>query len=578
MQAALIPTVGEPDPRSSGVHSAQGRPGYIDSNSVGTSSHPREMPELLETIFEDKGFRSSATGQMSNNKISDSLTLHQIARNNSTMKWSELAAAIRWNIHPFINGRYQLSTSTDSFDNISPATESTLCRVAVGSSSDVDEAVRVARERFNDGCWSELPPARRAKILMKLADLIMRQKEELALLDSVEMGKPIRAALDDAESLAPNALRAWASFADKLFGASAPLASQTLAFNCYEPRGVVGAITAWNFPSVNAVFKIGPALAAGNTMVLKPSELSPSSALKIAELALEAGVPEGVLNVVPGLGSTVGMALALHPDVNMLSFTGSTSTGRRIMEFASRSYAKPLLLECGGKSPEIVFNDVDDLDAVAGAVAQSIVRNQGQVCSANTRLIVHEDIKDALMGKVVSLARRQLPGDPLEEATTFGPLASPTQRDRVKAYIEQGIRAGATAVLKGPIQEKGGCFVSPTVFDDVDSTMSIVSDEIFGPVLCVQSFKTEEQAIASANLTDYGLAASVWTHDIGRGRRLAHAIRAGSVWIRTSGKEAPDSDCTLSFEPQKASGIGSEIGLLGLQSYSTLKVVFFTGA
>jgi acyl-CoA reductase-like NAD-dependent aldehyde dehydrogenase len=411
-----------------------------------------------------------------------------------------------------------------------------------------------------------------------LADLIVEKKAELALLDCLEMGKPISAALADAEAFAPRRLRSWAGLADKLVGASEPLSSGALTFNTYEPRGVVGAITPWNFPTVNAVFKFGPALAAGNTVVLKPSELSPSSALKLAELALEAGVPEGVLNVVPGLGSTVGTALALHPDVNLLSFTGSTATGRNIMELSGRSNGKPLLLECGGKSPQVVFDDVDDLDAVAEATVQSVLRNQGQVCSARTRLIAHSKVIDALLAKVISRAREYKPGDPLDESTTFGPLASPGQRDRVKAYIERGLQAGARAVLKGPIQEKGGCYVWPTIFDRVDSTMSIVREEIFGPVLCVQSFETEEEAIVLANGTDYGLEATVWTRDMGVGRRCAHAIKAGEVYIHTSGNEGPDSGCVLSREPQKCSGFGAESGIEGLKSYSTLKLVSFVGA
>ncbi len=494
------------------------------------------------------------------------------------MKWQEAARTIRWNVQPFIGGHYRGSTSTESFDNINPATEVTLCRIPVGNAADVDEAVRVARQSFESGSWSQLPPVRRAQILLKLADLIVDKKAELALLDCLEMGKPIQAALFDAEHFAPVRLRSWAGFADKLLGVSAPLSAGTLSINTYEPRGVVGAITPWNFPSVNAVFKFGPALAAGNSVVLKPSELSPSSALKLAELALEAGVPEGVLNVVPGLGPTVGAALARHPDVNLLSFTGSTATGRKIMELSGQSNGKPLLLECGGKSPQIVFEDVDNLDAVADATVKSVLWNQGQVCSARTRLIAHESVKAVLLDKVVSRARKYAPGDPLDEKTTFGPLASPAQRDRVKAYIEQGLRAGAQAVLRGPIRETGGCYVSPTIFDRVDSTMSIVREEIFGPVLCVQSFKTEDEAVALANGTDYGLEATVWTRDMGRGKRLAHSVKAGEVYIRTSGEEGPDSGCVLSREPQKASGFGSESGLRGLQSYSTLKFVSFVGA
>jgi acyl-CoA reductase-like NAD-dependent aldehyde dehydrogenase len=355
------------------------------------------------------------------------------------------------------------------------------------------------------------------------------------------------------------------------------LNSSTVAFNTYEPRGVVGAITPWNFPSVNAVIKFGPALAAGNSVVLKPSELASGSALRLAELAVEAGLPEGVLNVVPGLGFTAGTTLALHPNVDFLSFTGSTATGRKIMELAGRSNGKPLLLECGGKSPQVVFNDADDLDSIADAVVQSALWNQGQVCSAHTRLIVQESIKESLLEKVVSRVSKYRPGDPLDEATTFGPLASPAQRDRVKAYIEQGLRSGAQAVLRGTVQESGGCNVSPTIFDGVESTMSIAREEIFGPLLCVQRFKTEKEAIELANATEYGLEATVWTRDMGRGKRLAHAVKAGSVSIRTSGAEGPETGCQLSSEPQKASGFGSEVGLRGLESYSTLKLVNFIG-
>lgn len=494
------------------------------------------------------------------------------------MNWKELVTAVRWNIQPFVDGRYRPSTSIERFYNINPATEDPLSEISVGSPADIDEAVHSARRRFTDGSWSGLPPLRRAEVLLKLADLIIQYKASIALADTLEMGKPIQASLFDAETIAPMLLRSCAGFADKLLGACAPLGPQGLLFNTYEPRGVIGAITPWNFPSANAVIKLAPALAAGNTIVLKPSELSSSSALKIAELALEAGLPEGVLNVVPGLGSTVGAALALHRDVDFLSFTGSTATGRKIMELCGRSNGKPLMLECGGKSPQVVFNDVDNLDRVADTVVQNVLWNQGQVCSAHTRLIVHQQIKSILLEKIVERARRYQPGDPLDEATTFGPLASPAQRNRVKGYIEQGVKAGAHAVLRGPIQETGGCYVSPTIFDRVDDTMSIVREEIFGPVLCVQQFKTEEQAIALANATDYGLVATVWTRDMGRARRLGHAIRAGSVSIRTSGEEGPASGCMLSHEPQKSSGFGSELGIKGLQSYSTLKSVSLSGA
>jgi len=484
---------------------------------------------------------------------------------------------VHWNIQPFIGGRYRASSSEELHQTLNPADETLLSRFSIGDAQDVDAAVRVARSRFDEGCWSEFSAQRRAVTLMKLSDLIVRHKAEIALLDTLEMGKPISASLYDVESSAPAMLRACAGLADKLFGEVAPLSCGTLSFNTYEPRGVIGAIVPWNFPVVNAVIKLGPALAAGNAVVLKPSELSPSSALKLAELALEAGVPEGVFNVVPGLGATVGAALASHRDVDLLSFTGSTVTGRKLLELSGRSNGKPLLLECGGKSPQLVFEDVSDLDAVAEATVQSLLWNQGQVCIAHTRLIVHEAIADRLLEKVVERARRYRPGDPLEESTTLGPLASPAQRDRVRTYVEAGLKSGARAVLQGAIQDTGGCYVSPTVFDRVDNRSSIVRDEIFGPILCTQRFNTESEAIALANGTDYGLAATVWTRDMARGRRLAHAIRAGGITIRTSGHEAPGADMLLSQEPQKASGFGAELGLKGLQAYSTLKSITFTG-
>jgi acyl-CoA reductase-like NAD-dependent aldehyde dehydrogenase len=493
------------------------------------------------------------------------------------MNWVTAASAVQWRIQPFIDGRYRTSESIDLVENVNPATETTLCRVSVGNAADVDAAVRVARQRFNEGCWCDLPSGKRVEILLRLAQLVVHYKDEIALLDTLEMGKPITASIYDAEQFAPAVLRSCAGFADKLFGESAPLSSRMLAFNVYEPRGVVGAITAWNFPIVNAVIKVAPALAAGNSLVLKPSELTASSALKLAELALEAGVPEGVLNVVPGLGATVGAALALHPDVDLLSFTGSTATGRKLQELAGRSNGKPLLLECGGKSPQIVFDDVDDLDAVADATVQSAMWNQGQVCVARTRLLVHKDIKRALLDKVLTRAAGYVPGDPLHEATTFGPLASAAQRVRVAGYIEKGLKEGADAVLKGTIQEAGGCYVGPTIFDQVESSMSIAREEIFGPVLCVQSFATEAEALTLANETQYGLAATVWTRSMGCAKRMAHAIRAGSICIRSSGGEGLESPLLLSHEPQKASGFGFELGRHGLEAYSTLKAVTFVG-
>ncbi|MEZ5655375.1 MAG: aldehyde dehydrogenase family protein [Sphingobium sp.] len=485
---------------------------------------------------------------------------------------------ISWNVNPFIDGKYTSSLADDLVDNINPATESALCTFSQGNAEDLDVAVSVARRRFEEGKWSRLPPAARAEVLQNLADLIEEHKEELALFDTLEMGKPTRAAVFDAGVTAPNKLRTTAVHVMQLLGQSTPLFDQTVSFNMFEPRGVVGLITPWNFPTVNAITKLAPALAVGNSVVLKPSEIAPSSALRIAELALEAGIPEGVLNVVPGLGETVGAALALHPNVDLISFTGSTRTGRSVMELCAKSNGKPVILECGGKSPHIVFQDTVNLDYVATSVVQTAFANSGQVCVATTRLLVHRAVKDVLLEKIVELATHIRPADPLDEKTEFGPLASPAQRDRVDHYIQAGIADGARAVVMGAVQRSGGCYVAPTIFDEVDGSMPIVREEIFGPVLCVQGFDDDAEAIAMANDTPFGLVATAWTRDCGLARQVAHALRVGSVTVRTGGEEEAPSGIVLGREPQGHSGYGAELGVEGLKSFASLKLVTMMGA
>ncbi len=494
------------------------------------------------------------------------------------MNWHQQAQQQRWDIRPFIHGSYDHSQAGASFENTNPATDQVLCTVPEGHSDDIDKAIASARTAFNTGSWSALPAGNRKAVLLRFADLIADHQQTLALLDTLEMGKPISAALVDAQSFAPHFIREAAELCNQLQGQLHTCSDSNIAFNTYEPRGVVGAIVPWNFPMVNAAIKISSALAAGNSVVLKPSEVTPSSALKLAELAIEAGLPEGVLNVVPGLGKTVGAALASHPDVDLLTFTGSTQTGRRLMTLSGQSNGKPLLLECGGKSPHIVFDDVDNLEAIADAVVQKMFWNQGQVCSALTRLIIHQNIKQPLLERVMARTQKIQPADPLDKATTFGALASAQQRDRVRDFIALGIKDGATPVVGGldAVKAGGGCFVAPTIFDNVTGDMRIAQEEIFGPVLCVQAFNTETEALAMANSTAFGLSAGVWTRDMGRGKRLAKGIHSGGVTIRTSGEETPDTS-SISFAPVKASGFGIESGLEGLKAYSTLKAVRFYG-
>lgn len=491
---------------------------------------------------------------------------------------------ITWDIRPFVDGAYIDSRAPGVMENVNPATEEVLCEIPVGGPVDVDHAVSIARRRFEQGVWSDLGPGERKAILLKFAHLIVARKDELALLDSLEMGKPLSAARFEVEVLGFNAVRSAAELADKVCGALVPSEPSSLTFTIYEPRGVIGAIIPWNFPTYNVLLKISAALTVGNSIVLKPSEIASASALKVAELAQEAGLPAGIFNVVPGLGSSVGEALVAHPGIDMVSFTGSTATGRRVMQLASQAHGKPVQLECGGKSPQLVFADVDDLDRVAACVVQDIFYNAGQVCSARSRLIVEQSIKQRLLDKIIALTREFKLGSPLDETTTFGPLASAAQRDKVRDCIRRGVAEGAQIVM-GDVQASGaekGYFVRPTIFDEVNSAMSIVREEIFGPVLSVQSFTQEREAISLANATEFGLAATAWTRDLGRAKRLARRINAGFVVIRTSGEEGSGAGIAnvlaLSAEPHKASGFGAEWGLKGLEAYSNLKAVQMLGS
>ncbi|MEQ4576523.1 MAG: aldehyde dehydrogenase, partial [Gammaproteobacteria bacterium] len=443
---------------------------------------------------------------------------------------------------------------------------------AAGSALEVDRAVTPARRGFESGRWSEARPVHRKKVLLKLAQLVERHADELALLESLDMGKPVRdaRAVDLAATI--RCLSWTAEALDKVYGEIAPTGPDELGLVTREPLGVVGAIVPWNFPLLMAAWKIAPALATGNSVVLKPSEKSPLSALRLAELVAEAGVPDGVFNVVPGTGPGAGEPLALHMDVDGLVFTGSTAVGRKLLQYAGQSNMKRAYMECGGKSPNIVFADAPDLDAAAEAAAGGIFYNQGEVCTAASRLLVERSIKDAFVEKVVAAGRRMQPRHPFEDDAAMGALVDEAQTRRVLDYIAKGSEEGARLVLGGKRADvvAGGCYVEPTVFDGVAHEHTISREEIFGPVLSVIAFDDEAHALRMANDTQYGLAAGVWTRDISRAHRVARKLRAGSVWVNYW----DGGDMTAPFGGYKQSGNGRDKSLHAFDKYTEIKATW----
>lgn len=488
------------------------------------------------------------------------------------------APAVDCPVHPFLDGVSSPSESEKTVDVINPSTGRVLFSIAVGSDADVDRAVVSARRAYEDGRWSDAAPSFKKKTLHAWADLIAAEAGTFDQLDAGEMGKPIGESFGSAATAA-SLMRFYAEAVDKVTGDVYSSDRNSLVVTRRVPKGVVAAITPWNFPTVNAVRKLAPALAAGNCVVLKPSELSSRSAMRLAHLALQAGLPEGVLNVVPGVGEIVGRALALHWDVDMVTFTGSTEVGKAMLRYSAQSNLKVVLAECGGKSPQILFCDGVDLDAACESIARFIVTNQGQICSVGSRLLVQRSIEAAVLEKISARMRRVVMGNALERNTTFGPIVTARQCARVLQYIESANADGAQVVLGGKrvLEETGGYFVEPTLFRAVSPTARIAQEEIFGPVLSVITFEDEAEAVRIANGTLYGLAAYVWTADLSRGMRMAKAIRS-SVRIGAVPPTGEGAGHAASSEPAAQSGIGTETGLAGMESYLRRQLVSFSYA
>jgi aldehyde dehydrogenase (NAD+) len=467
-----------------------------------------------------------------------------------------------------INNEWVESSSDRRFETINPATGEVICNVAEADAADVDKAVQAARNAFDSGEWRNMSARRRGELLYKLADLIEQNKEELARLESLDNGKPVMEALNADLRLVIECYRYYAGWADKIQGKTIPISGSYLCYTRHEPVGVVGQIIPWNFPLLMQAWKLAPALAAGNTVVLKTAEQTPLSALRVGELIIEAGFPRGVVNILSGYGPTAGAAIASHMDIDKLAFTGSTEVGRLVMEAAAKSNLKRVTLELGGKSPNIVFADAD-LDAAIAGCHNALFFNQGQCCNAGSRLFVEEKCYDDFVARSVEQAKQRTVGNPFDPQTKQGPQVDQEQFDKVMSYIEAGQREGAKLLCGGNRVGDRGFFIEPTVFADVDNNMKIAQEEIFGPVMSIIKFKDIDEVIQLANTTMYGLAAGVWTKDITKAHAIANNVRAGTVWVNCYHV----FDAAAPFGGFKQSGIGRELGEYCLQNYTEVKTV-----
>jgi acyl-CoA reductase-like NAD-dependent aldehyde dehydrogenase len=465
-----------------------------------------------------------------------------------------------------IAGHWVDAVSGKTFDTIDPATEQRLASVAEADAADVDAAVAAARRAFEAPTWSGISPHARARLLLRIADAIDAHADELAVLETLDSGVPLAMAKGRAAQIAET-FRYYAGWPTKIYGTTNPIDASRFLYMVREPMGVCGLINPWNVPIVMAATKIAPALACGNTVVLKPAELTPLSTLRLAELIEGVGLPPGVVNVVPGYGQTAGAAIGAHPDIDKVAFTGSTAVGKQLLQ-ASAGNLKKVTLELGGKSPNIIFPDAD-LEAAVKAAVTGFCRNSGQICSSGTRLFVHESLHDEVTERVAKLASTYKIGSPFDPDTQMGPLISARQMDRVLSYVAVGREEGARLYRGGSRVGATGFFVEPTVFSRVDNGMRIAQEEIFGPVVSIIPFKDENDAVLKGNDTIYGLAAAVWTRDVSRAHRVARALKSGRVWINTYA----EVDASMSMGGYKQSGFGREMGAESIEAYTQTKSV-----
>jgi len=487
---------------------------------------------------------------------------------STTEIWQERAAAIKPNGNIFIDGKSIPAASGKTFSDFSPTLKKEIANIASGDTEDINRAVQSAKKAFESGVWSEMNPRDKKTIMLRWAELLNQHREELALLETLDVGKPISDSLAVDTRNSARVIQWYAETIDKNYDEIAPAPRNALAMVTREPLGVVGAIVPWNYPMSITSWKLGPALAMGNTIVIKPAENSSLTAVRMAELAIEAGLPEGVFNVVPGLGSEAGSALAGHMDVAKIAFTGSGPTGRKIMQYAAESNMKQVSLELGGKSPQVVLSDCTNLKLAAETIGWAIYYNAGQTCNAGSRIIVESAVKEELFAHLKEFVKTFKVGDPLNPETMMGPLVSKVQRDRVNEYLD--IANQSDVIFGGQKAEGDNLFVQPTLVSNIDNKSRLAQEEIFGPVLVAIEAKDSDEALKLANETQYGLAASVWTSNVAKAHNFARKLRAGTVWINTFDA----LDVITPFGGFGASGTGRDKSLHALDAYSALKTTW----